>query len=257
VPGFRVFAPKSRQTVSAERGVVGGEKRFEFVLVAQEPGNFTIDGIGFTYFDTKSERYATARAAPIAVTVVPGDIAAAAPGARASGIDLASTDIRHIRRADGIGDDLELAGGANAILLWAMPVVIGLAGAIVKVHRRRQAACVKVSARRAFKDLMTQVSMAAAVTGKEGGTENAAAILSRGIARYIAVRSGCRESSVDIDYIESIGVVSEETRRRLSGLLATLDQVRFAPAGFGESNMERLLYEARSVLEQVNREWKV
>ena len=257
VPGFRVFAPKSQQTMSAERGVVGGEKRFEFVLVAQEQGNFTIDGIGFTYFDTASERYATAKASPIAVTVLPGDVTVATRGERASGIDLASTDIRHIRRPGRLGDDLSLAGPGGGLLLWAMPVVIGIAGAIVKVHRKRQAACVKVSARRAFKDLMTEVKRAAAVAGKDGGSEEAAALLTRTIARYVSVRSGCRESAVDVNYIETLTHIPAETRSMLASLLITLDQVRFAPAGLGEGDMENLVREAADIMGRVSEEWKV
>jgi hypothetical protein len=255
VPGFRVFAPKSRQTLSATQGVVGGEKRFEFVLVAREQGTFTIDGIGFTYFDTAREKYTTAKAAPISITVLRGDAAVATSGGRTSGIDLGRTDIRHIRRPKRLGDDLSLARGPQALILWVMPIVIGVAGVLVKVHRKRQAACVKVSARRAFKDLMAEVKRAGGAVEKGERREDAAAILSRAIAKYIAVRSDCRESSVDIDFIESLSALSAETRARLLSLLAALDQVRFAPAGMGESDMENLLGEAGSILEQVNREW--
>ncbi len=257
VPGFRVFAPKSKQTLSAERGVVGGEKRFEFVLVAEEQGTFTIDGIGFTYFDSARGQYATARAAPIEITVLPGDAVVAAPDGRTTGIDLGRTDIRHIIRPDRLGYDLSLARGPHALILWAMPIVVGLAGAMVKVHRKRQAACVKVSARRAFKDLTAEVKRADAAVMKGGNREDAAAILSRAIARYIAVRSGCRESNVDLDYVESLSALPGETRGRLTSLLTALDQVRFAPAGLGESDMEKLLGEAGRILDEVNREWEL
>lgn len=255
IPGFRVFAPKSKQTISADRGVVGGEKRFEFVLVAQEAGTFTVDGIGFTYFDTGSERYATARAAPMTITVLPGDAVAASSGAPAPGIDLSSTDIRHIRRVERLDDDLRLVRGSRAFVVWVLPVVIGVAGAMLKVHRRRQAACVKVSARKAFKEVMSGVRQARAALKKGDGREETAAILSRAIARYIAVRMDCRESNVDVEYIHSLTAVSEETRGNLMSLLTTLDQVRFAPAGLKESGMENLIDEAERSLEQVNREW--
>lgn len=257
VPGFRVFAPKSKQTVNSAQGIVGGEKRFEFVLVAQEQGAFTIDGIGFTYFDTALEQYTTAKASPISITVLPGDAVVATSGRRTSGIDLGRTDIRHIMRPKRLGDDLSLASGPQAAVLWVMPVALGLAGLIVKVHRKRQAACVKVSARRAYKDLMAGVKQAGEAVKKGDGREEAAAILSRSIAKYVAVRSGCRESSVDPDFIESLSALSSETKARLLSLLAALDQMRFAPAGIGESDMASLLGEAESILEQVNREWKL
>ena len=255
IPGFRVFAPKSSQSVSAERGVVGGEKRFEFVLVAEEPGIFTIDGIGLAYFDTQSEKYATARARPVTVTVVPGDAATASGGA-ATGIDLARTDIRHIRRNAKLEDDLTLVRGSRALLLWAMPLAVAIAGVIVKAHRRRQASCVRVSARRAFQDLMKEVKRARAAVRKEGGREEAAAIISRAIAAYVAARANCSESSADLEYIASLSTVTEETRSRLLSLLAALHQVRFAPGGPGESDMEGLLAQAESIFGQVNREWK-
>ena len=255
IPGFRVFAPKSKQTLSADRGVVGGEKRFEFVLVAREPGTFTIDGIGLTYFDTQGEQYTTARATPLIVNVLPGDALSASSGAPASGIDLSSTDIRHIRRVGRVGDDLRLVPGTQALVLWVIPVAIGVLGVIVKVHRRRQAACVKVSTRRAFRELMSEVRRARVAAVKDGKREEAAAILSRGVAKYVAVRTGCRETNVDFEYVRSLSALSEENRRRLLSLLTTLDQVRFAPAGLGEGDMEKLINEAEHILDQLNREW--
>ena len=255
VPGFRVFAPKSQQTLSAERGVVGGEKRFEFVLVAQEPGTFTIDGIGFTYFDTARERYTTAKAAPIAISVLPGIAATAAPGERIPGIDLASTDIRHIVRPRQLDDDLTLVVGSRAVALWAMPVLIGVAGLIVKIQRKRRAACVKVSARKAYKDLLAEVKHAHAAVRKGERPEEVAAILSRGIARYIGVRGGCRESAVNVEFVGSLTGITGDTRNKLLGLITTLDQVRFAPGGMGESDMENIIGGAGRILDEVNREW--
>lgn len=256
IPGFRVFAPKSRQTVSAERGVVGGEKRFEFVLVAEEPGTFTVDGIGFTYFDTDREKYATARAAPLTIKVLPGDAMAAASGERSSGIDLGSTDIRHIRRPRALASDLSLVRGRDILLLWVVPIAVSIAGVIVKVHRKRQAACIRVSARRAYRDLAAEVKRARSAARHGEGPEEAAAILSRGITTYIAVRNGCRESVVDLEFVEALGTISEESRGRLLSLLRSLDQVRFAPAGMAGSDMASLVEEAGRILEEVNREWK-
>jgi hypothetical protein len=255
IPGFRVFAPKSKQSISADRGVVGGEKRFEFVLVAQEPGTFTIDGIGFTYFDTEIEKYATAKASPIVVNVLPGDAILAGPGERPSGIDFSSTDIRHIHRPAHAGDDLGLIQGRRAILAGSLPVLLGIAGIALKVHSKRRARCVKVSARKAFRDLTVEMKRAAGLSGEGGDLEEAAAVLSRGITRFIAVRSGCSESRVDLNFIAGIEAVPRETRGRLQSLLTTLDQVRFAPGGMGEGGMENLLAEARRIMEDVNREW--
>jgi hypothetical protein len=255
IPGFRVFAPKSKQTISTDQGMVGGDKRFEFVLVAEEPGTFTIDSIGFTYFNTVSGEYTTARAAPIGVRVIPGD-AVVAPGVPASGIDIGRSDIRHIRRVESLTDDLRPASGSRRLLLWAMPAIIAVAGVVVKVHRKRRAACAKVSARKAFKDLRKEIRRARAAAGRDDAIEEAAATLSRGIAKYLAVRAGCPESAVGPDFIGSIGALSHETRERLAALLATLGQVRFAPGGVGTSEMERLVGEAEVILEGVDREWE-
>ncbi len=255
LPGFRVFSPKSKQTMRTEGGVVGGEKRFEFVLVAEEPGTFTIDGIGFTYFDTAREEYATATAAPLKITVLPGDVAAAS-GKRAPGIDLGGTDIRHIHRPGRLCNDLTLAGASQAVVLLAMPVAVGLAGVIVEAARKRRAARAKVSARKAYKDATAEIKRARAAAGKSGGREDAAAILSRGIARYIADRAGRPERPVDVETVASLAAIPEELRSRLAGLLNALDQVRFAPAGAGGEDLEEIINEAERLLERVNREWK-
>jgi hypothetical protein len=78
---WKTYPPKSSFKASDPIGHKG-EKTFEQPVIAAEAGVQTLPGLSFSYFDTTTHRYETARSAPIEVTISPS-LADAAPANRA------------------------------------------------------------------------------------------------------------------------------------------------------------------------------
>lgn len=254
--GFRVFAPKARDSVRVEQGKIGGAKIFDLVLVPEVMGKAVLDGFSLTYFDPAKGAYVRSDAQPVEINVLEGDENAMRSLAASGDRLTVRQDIRHIKRVSHVGDDLTLLpGGALGVAVRMMPVLIGLAGVIVMVQRRHMATSGKAKVRRAFKRLARELREAEEMLGA-GRPVDASAQVARAMRAYIAERKGTSESLIDAACVGAMEEISEETRGRVCGLLTVLDQVRFAPAGSSPDEMRRLVGEAEAVMRKVDEEWK-
>jgi hypothetical protein len=254
--GFRVFAPKARDSVRVEAGRIGGAKIFELVLVPERVGTLPLGGFGLVYFDPAKGSYVRTEAEPVEISVLEGDESTMRALAASGERPVPRRDIRHIRRPSRIGDDLSVvpAGGAGVAVRLA-PAFIGLAGVVVAVRRRRMAASGKTRVRKASRALARDLDSAKAVLAREGAAA-ASATVSRAIRAYIAHRKGMSESLVDAACLLSTPEVSEDSRSRVAELLAALDQARFAPVGSAEAGMKNLIDQAAAAMRKLDGEWQ-
>jgi hypothetical protein len=257
IEGFRLFAPKARETMNVDGLLVGGEKIFDLVLVPQQPGQYVLDGLSFSYFDPDSERYATAEADPVTVNVLPGgDVPAEGLAAVAGDRTVGRRDIRHIRRGTIIEDALTLRiGGLRGALIRYLPVVVAVVGVMIALYRRRTEVTGRAHARRAFKMLMRDLKEAKRLLSKDGSAAEASGIASRSMRKYMARRAGTGEAQVDETFIGSIESLTPQRRARISRLLADLDRVRFAPVSADPGEASRLIDEAHDILKDVDASW--
>lgn len=70
VDGWKTYPPKSTFKPSDALGIKG-DKTFEQPLIAAQPGQQTVPGVSFSYFDPATRRYETAHSAPLAVNITP------------------------------------------------------------------------------------------------------------------------------------------------------------------------------------------
>jgi hypothetical protein len=70
VDHWKTYAPSSSFTAADNAGY-HGRKVFEQPLIAAQPGNETLPGMAFSYFDPEAGRYETVRTAPLSVAVSP------------------------------------------------------------------------------------------------------------------------------------------------------------------------------------------
>jgi hypothetical protein len=154
IEGFRVFAPKARESVLPEGTRIAGEKIFELVLVPQIPGDYIIDGFSFTYFDPGKGAYVTSRAEPVEITVLEGDeLIAGSPPVDGAIPRITRKDIRHIKRESVEKDGLSMSvKGVSGVVLRYGPLVAVLAGVLISVQRRRMAVTGRGNVRKAFRE---------------------------------------------------------------------------------------------------------
>lgn len=66
---LEVYDPETKESISKQSNWVKGSKTYDYILVPQRPGTYTIPPVQFSYFDTKEKRYKTLSSSPIEVKV--------------------------------------------------------------------------------------------------------------------------------------------------------------------------------------------
>lgn len=97
---FEVYDPKVAEKISASGGV-SGSKTFDYLIIPREQGEFVLDKLNFSYFDTDKKQYVTLPSPDIKLTVLQGDASSAqiiSPTKKdIKGVD---NDIRYIKTGD-------------------------------------------------------------------------------------------------------------------------------------------------------------
>jgi hypothetical protein len=254
--GFRVFAPKARDSVRVEQSRVGGAKIFDLVLVPEAIGRHVLEGFSLAYFDPAKGAYVRTSAPPVEINVLEGDESAMRSLAAGGERRALRQDIRHIKRGGRIRDDLKLAPpGAGGVVFRLMPIVVGLAGVGVVVRRRHMTTTGKARMRKAFRVFARDLVAAEEALGS-GDCAVAATIVARAIRGYVAARAGLGEAAVDAASISSIAGISEEVRAAINDLVTSLDRVRFAPVTSSATEMRGFIARAKGVMKRVDDEWR-
>jgi hypothetical protein len=256
IEGFRVFAPKSRDSLEVDRNRVGGAKVFDLVLVPEHVGTYSLEGFDLSYFDPARAEYVRTSAPAVAVEVLEGDATTMRALAQDGGTGrIARQDIRHIKREASVTDQLGASpGGAAGLVLKLVPVLAVLMGAIVAAQRRRLATGGRGRVRKARRALLEDLKSAAKSLDCEDVT-SASAVLSRAVRQYVAARTGAVESAVDAAYLQSLDGITEASRAEIADVLGRVDRVRFAPVGSSIEEMRGLVARAEAVLKKADEEW--
>jgi len=78
---WKTYPPTATFTATDSNGY-HGEKVFEQVAIAKEPGNQTLPALAFSYFDPDAGRYESAQTPPISVAVIPAAASSSAANGR-------------------------------------------------------------------------------------------------------------------------------------------------------------------------------
>lgn len=79
IPGLNALAPQIRDEVNAPADLVGGTRTFEWLLVPQRAGTYTIPALGFSVYDVASGHYARVAAPSLTLVAAGNAIAGTAP----------------------------------------------------------------------------------------------------------------------------------------------------------------------------------
>ncbi len=255
VTEFRVYESGSSTEVTRKSGVVGGVKRYEFVLVPLTEGEKTIPAVELVCFDPSTGRYESTGSPARTIRALPGtEDAADAPVARA-GIERLGGDIRYIRDSSG---PLTPAGRPLHARPWFVllqlvpPVALALVAA-----RRRRADRLGSDARLArYLDASARSRDALKVAAgafTSGGLEEGCSAVARAVTGFIGDRVGVPARGMTVDDLASTlrsAGADEDLVRRVRGLLDVCDAARFAGAA-GAVESDRLVADARECIRSV------
>jgi hypothetical protein len=133
---FESYDPKVSEKISTNGGV-SGSKTYDYLIIPREKGDFVLDKLNFSYFDSDKKQYVTLPTPEIKLTVLEGDAGSAqviTPTKK--GIDETDNDIRYIKTGnlDLHKNDEEFFSSYTHYLLLLIPTIVFI-GAIVLVRK--------------------------------------------------------------------------------------------------------------------------
>lgn len=226
--------------------LVGGEARFDFLILPKQEGTLTIPALEYLFFDPQTKRYETARAPSLSVDVKPGDVMAAPD-------DAAEQRIRHII-PNGPGRRHTRPPFANR-LLWTAQLIpliaLGLIGYRLRRADRLRSDPDLARSLNAPRVARAQLQAARQALSDSDGDAFCGCVY-HAVTDYIAQRAGLPardiSSSEALAALRSAGA-DEALLRQVSGILHDCDYGRFA--GGGRERFDRMLAEAHAVIDQI------
>lgn len=99
---FEVYDPKVTDRIAVNSGGMSGSRTYQYLVIPRREGEYPLDPITFSYFDTRSGAYRTTTADPIIVSVSPGvgGPSAGIQRPNKTEVQVLGKDIRYIRTGD-------------------------------------------------------------------------------------------------------------------------------------------------------------
>lgn len=97
---FEVYDPKVNENIKTLGGV-SGSKTYDYLIIPREEGEYVLNNLNFSYFDTEKKQYITLPSPDIKLTVLPGEgNSAQIISPIKKGIKESENDIRYIKTGD-------------------------------------------------------------------------------------------------------------------------------------------------------------
>lgn len=247
LPGFKLYpaAPESG-TLPSGNGQVRGYKVFKTVLVPSASGVYTVPAVKWSYFNPKTNQYATLSTNPIELTVTPSTKTESgfnfAQATAASGLQTLGSDVRYLKTSyapePGLLTRVAEWKDLNALFLGLL--ALGLLFAAV--------------GRKPIAQKRTYASAKSAL--KKASSEQAVA---DAVATYLQEKLNISTGSLPLrDILTALKQqgVKPSTAEAFSLLWQRLDAARFAPSASSAHSTAQLAIQAKDVLKMIEEQCK-
>lgn len=264
IEGFKVYESGNATDSFKKDYVVSGRRKFDFVMVPQAEGKFTLPGVRIAYFDPARRRFETTQSEAIPIEVKPGTKEDGRKVVYAGGGDdfeVLNRDIRYIHPLPAMLTRASEPFYARTwfLVLQALPALGVMASLAVERRRRRLREDVGFArASRALRDAERRL-VEAGKSFRAGGTESAYAAIHAAVFGYFADRMNAPVAGLTSDGIEAFltskgfdgGPVAA-----IRGVIAECDAARYAAGGADADRGQTLARSTRDALVAVERELK-
>ena len=256
---FELYEPEIKDEFTISAGGSGGSRNFTYLLVPKRKGKLSVGPFLSNYFDPKTREYKTIATKEIVLDVegTTGSIAPPAQGRRESLEELGG-GIRQIKP-----DVTELKEEGRpyyerpAFYLYIVTLLLSLTAYSGYIKKRRRLALDttrmrRQNARRTAEERLKKAGLLI----DEKNHDRFFGEMSNGLRRFLADKCDIDEAGLTTEEIGEIaGSVNGDSGldSRFSRLLQECDRARFAPAAHEKSEMKRLLKEAYSIIEELEK----
>ena len=261
-PALKVYDPTTTDKATSSRGVMGGRRLQEYLVMPQQTGTFTVPGLVFDYFDSETGRYESPRTDTFSVTVLPGanGVSATASGPRfpaaledpAQKNKLELTGLRPLRYQARFQSPevplwtrpffLPVAAGAPAAFLGAL--LLGMARTALTTEDAAKKKRKQARAARARLAAAEKLKAAGRPDQFYGEVEKA-------LLGFLDAKLGQPVAGLTRDRLMEVMAaagVSEDRRRSIAAALEVCEMGRYAPGG-GNAARGQALDQAAAAME--------
>lgn len=238
VDGLEVYSPGEEAEVEVIDGIVGGAKRFSWVLVPRRGGSFVLPPVEYAYFDPMAEEYAIAASPPMTV------VARSGPGVPASPTAVAVRGLKPGPASTRLGWVWSPAFAALQILpLLALGALILRRRPVERPRSRRRA--LRRERERGMKRIRGRLA---------DDPRGAADELAIFVRSWTAARLGLTGLPGADPASALAGALPDATVSAFRRLVARVDNLRYRPDGPDAGSVDARLDEAAALLERLDAE---
>lgn len=258
LPDFTVYSSKRADNIRPFEGdLIGGEKTWEYVIVAKAPGDQVIPALSISYFDPEQGKYQTASAAPLTLKVLrgaePTGPVTALSGLSKQNLTRQGSDINFIKLAAGDLDKRSepIYRSAWFYLLALFSLFFNVGAYLYQRERARQSENVVLArnrkARRTALERLRKVEKS-----DRGEPRRVYDMASAALSGYLSDKFNLPEIAVTGDTLERTLAeksVNPETIRDILSCLQECDFGRFVSASAGPGKVQEITARIRKVID--------
>ncbi len=232
---FEVYDPKESENIKTNGGV-SGNISYSYLIIPREKGEFTLNDLGFNYFDADKKQYVSIPSPDIHLTVLEGDPGSAqiiAP--KKHGVDESENDIRYIKTGDlGLKKhDEEFFSSTMHYLLLLFPTLLFFVGLfLVRQHIKANSNIIAVKERKAAKIAKKQLVIAEKYMSANNKEAFFTEVLNA-LNKYIGDKFALSIVDLSKEKISEMLLsrnVSDSTTKNVIDTLNTCEYAKYAPS---------------------------
>ena len=261
LPQFKAYESGSSSDSFKKDYVVSGRRKFDYVMVPQVEGTFTIPGVRVAYFDPELKLYQTAQSADVHVEVKPGTQEDGRKVIYAGGGDdfeVINRDVRfihpvpaHLTVASGHFYQSKLFLAAHALPLLAL----GLSVMVERKRRRLRSDVGFARASRAMREAEKKLAQADRAF-RAGHAEDGFGRVHAAVVGYFADRANAPTAGLTSDDIETYLRASgagDDTVASVRDIMAACDAARYAVGAASAERGLQIAARSRDVIASLER----
>ncbi len=232
---FEVYDPKVAENIKTLGGV-SGSKTFDYLIIPREKGEYVINNLDFSYFDSDKKQYVTLPSPDINLTVLEGDAnSAQVISPTKKNIKEGENDIRYIKTGDLNLQNVDSEFFASWLhyLLLAIPTLLFFVALfLVRKHIKDNSDTLSVKERKAAKIAKQQLVIAEQHL-KSNNKDLFFTEILNALHKYLGNKFALNISDLSKEKISDILLskqVTEQTTKQVIETLNTCEYAKYAPS---------------------------
>ncbi|MBN1878995.1 protein BatD [bacterium] len=258
LPKLKVFEPKAEDAVQDPETPGWWRRTYEYVLVAHEPGELTIPGFSFSYFDTETETYKILKTKDFSVSVAPAPAGEQPLSYSSSGREMKifNIDVQYIKTGNNLKHQVPVYSNKWFGIAMTLPIIIVPVILLIDSRRRRlEGDSVFAREVRARSESSRRFSEAV-LACKEDDYNRALDAAATGFSRYLADRLGLPTGGITWNSIlKEIDArsVKEPIIEQVKDYWQDLETARYGPVQPSPDAVGNLINKGRNLVDKLEK----